>query len=219
MKELQDLLFLQNQKNKTMQITFDLIVQVISILALVTGIPYMIFEVLQKNIMWYFGFFTGIACAFTFGVQSNWAMMGLNIYYAVMAVWGLYQWRKDSAKLNGKPDELTIHLNKMSLKTFLWSVAAILALSAALIWILKLLNGSNVVLDGISTALSIVAMVWLAKSYRYHWYLWILADTLLTFMCILEQSWWMALLYFAYVVASVIGFVLWKRKGVYVNAG
>jgi nicotinamide mononucleotide transporter len=217
LKEVAGFAIFAQSKLKAMQDTFDLIVQIISILALVTGVPYMIFEVLQKNIMWYFGFFTGIACAFTFGVQSNWAMMGLNIYYTVMAVWGLYQWKKDSAKIKSESNDLTIHLNRMSLKTLLWSILAMAVLSGMLIWLLHLLNGNNVILDGISTALSIVAMVWLAKSYRYHWYLWILADTLLTVMCILQQSWWMALLYFAYVIASIIGFVLWKRKGVYVD--
>ena len=72
------------------------IVQIIEIVALVMGIPYMIFEVLQKNTMWYFGFFTSTACAIQFFLESNWANMGLNIYYVGMAFWGLYKWKKDS---------------------------------------------------------------------------------------------------------------------------
>ncbi len=61
------------------------IVQIIEIIALVLGIPYMICEVLQKNEMWYFGMVTSTACAIQFYLESNWANMGLNIYYVVMA--------------------------------------------------------------------------------------------------------------------------------------
>ena len=64
------------------------LVRIIEIVALVMGIPYMVLEVLQKNTMWYFGFFTSTACAIQFFLESNWANMALNIYYVGMAFWG-----------------------------------------------------------------------------------------------------------------------------------
>ena len=94
------------------------IVQIIEIVALVMGIPYMIFEVLQKNTMWYFGFFTSTACAIQFFLESNWANMGLNIYYVGMAFWGLYKWKKDSAAV-----EADIHLTRFSPKMAATSAA------------------------------------------------------------------------------------------------
>ena len=57
------------------------IVQIIEIVALVMGIPYMILEVLQKNTMWYFGLFTSTACAIQFFLESNWAKT------SIMSVW------------------------------------------------------------------------------------------------------------------------------------
>ena len=71
------------------------IVKVIEIFALVTGVPYIVLEVLQKNSMWYFGIATGLACAYSFAVQHLWSNMALNIYYVGMSVWFLYQWRKE----------------------------------------------------------------------------------------------------------------------------
>ena len=77
------------------------IIGIIEVFALVTGVPYIVLEVLQKNGMWYFGIATGLACAYSFAIQHVWSNMSLNLYYVVMSVWGLYQWRKDSRLLEG----------------------------------------------------------------------------------------------------------------------
>lgn len=75
------------------------IVQAIEIFALVTGVAYVVLEILQKNFMWVVGILTGAACAYSFAVQHSWGMMGLNIYYIVMSVIGLVQWRRDGAQV------------------------------------------------------------------------------------------------------------------------
>ena len=77
------------------------IIGIIEVFALVTGVPYIVLEVLQKNGMWYFGIATGLACAYSFAIQHVWSNMSLNIYYVVMSVWGLYQWRKGQQTSGG----------------------------------------------------------------------------------------------------------------------
>ena len=71
------------------------VIEIIEIFALVTGVAYVVLEILQKNAMWVVGILTGAACAYSFAVQRSWGMMGLNLYYIVMSVIGLVQWRKD----------------------------------------------------------------------------------------------------------------------------
>ena len=164
------------------------IIQIIEIVALVMGIPYMILEVLQKNTMWYFGLFTSTACAIQFFLESNWANMGLNIYYVGMAFWGLYQWRK----------------------------AIFVFGTGLLVWLLTVLNDSNPWLDALSTCLCVIGMLWLAKSIPYHWILWVIGDTILVVMCFMAGKYWMTALYVAYVIASSYGFFHWKKKGEYV---
>ena len=195
------------------------IIQIIEIIALVMGVPYMILEVLQKNTMWYFGMVTSTACAIQFFLQSNWANMGLNIYYVVMAFWGLYQWRKDSEalKTGAKEDGKEIHLTHLTLKTALWSAAVFVVGTGLLIWVLDLMHDSNAWMDAVSTALCVVAMFWLARSIPYHWILWIIGDTILVVMCFIGGKYWMTALYVAYVIASAYGLVRWRRHGVYVS--
>jgi nicotinamide mononucleotide transporter len=69
----------------------DQVIQAIEIFALVTGIVYVVLEILQKNAMWVIGILTGAACAFEFAVTHVWASMGLNLYYVAMSVVGLIQ--------------------------------------------------------------------------------------------------------------------------------
>ena len=186
------------------------IIQLIEIIALVMGIPYMIFEVLQKNAMWYFGMVTSTACAIQFYLQANWANMGLNIYYVIMAFWGLYQWKKDS-------QDAEIHLSRLSPKLAIWSAVIFLFGTGALVWLLTLLNDSNAWMDAVSTALCVVAMIWLAKSIPYHWILWVIGDTVLVVMCFLGGKYWMTLLYVAYVIVSTYGFFRWRKRGEYIS--
>lgn len=188
------------------------IVKIIEIVALVMGIPYMVLEVLQKNTMWYFGFFTSTACAIQFFLESNWANMCLNIYYVGMAFWGLYQWRKDSAAV-----EADVHLTRLTPRMALLSVAIFLIGNGLLVWVLTALNDSNPWLDALSTSLCVVGMIWLAKAIPYHWILWIIGDSILVVMCFLAGKYWMTLLYLAYVVASTYGFIHWRAKGEYVS--
>ena len=188
------------------------IVQIIEIIALVMGIPYMIFEVLQKNTMWYFGFFTSTACAIQFFLESNWANMGLNIYYVGMAFWGLYQWKKDSAAV-----EADVHLTRLSPKMALLSAGIFIIGTCLLVWILTLLHDSNPWMDALSTCLCVIGMLWLAKAIPYHWILWIIGDAILVVMCFMAGKYWMTLLYIAYVIASTYGFFHWRKRGEYVS--
>jgi nicotinamide mononucleotide transporter len=72
-------------------------------------------------------------------------------------------------------------------------------------------------LDATATMLSVVATWWLVRSYIQHWWLWIVADALSTLLCISLGMWWMAALYGAYTASAAIGFVHWKRNGVYLK--
>jgi nicotinamide mononucleotide transporter len=84
-------------------------------------------------------------------------------------------------------------------------------------FILMIVFAMNGYLDAAATMLSVVATWWLVRSYIQHWWLWIVADALTTALCLSQGMWWMAALYGAYTASAVIGFVHWKRNGVYLN--
>ena len=148
-----------------------------------------------------------------FFLEQNWANMGLNSYYVLMAFWGLYQWKKDSHAV--KAD---VHLTRLSPKMALLSATIFIVGTGLLVWVLTLLHDSNPWLDAISTCLCVVGMLWLAKAIPYHWILWVIGDTVLVVMCAMAGKTWLTILYIAYVIVSSYGFFHWRNKGEYVTS-
>ena len=166
---------------------------------MVTGVAYVILEILQKNSMWIVGILTGAACAFSFAVQHVWASMGLNIYYVVISVIGLYRWKKDSGKVGGR--------------TALISAVLAVVGTVAFSVILKSTGDPAPVLDAVAVILSAIATWWLTMSYVEQWILWIVADIITTVLCVVTGQYLLALMYLAYVAGAVYGYIHWKRHG------
>lgn len=191
----------------------DQVIQAIEIFALVTGIVYVVLEILQKNAMWVVGILTGAACAFEFAVTHVWASMGLNLYYVAMSVVGLIQWRKAS----GQVEEGDIHLQKVSLKAGILSAVLFTAGTAVMIPVLKATGDPAPFLDAVAVMLSVVGTWWLAQSYLEQWLIWIVADVLTTTLCLTTGQYWMAALYLVYIGSAVYGYFHWKSRGKYVS--
>ena len=190
------------------------------IFTLVTGIIYMILEIRHHRFMWVVGVLTSAAAMWVFFRQGLYASFGLNTYYLITAFIGLWHWTRDSRRIDvEKKDDSdeTIVLNRLSLRTVLVSLAFSAAGIFALAWVMELVENPMSYLDSAVTVLSIVATWWLVKSYIEQWWLWILADTLSTILCLTQGMWWMALLYILYVVAAIIGLKHWKKHGEYVH--
>ena len=192
----------------------ETIIRIIEIFALVTGVAYVVLEILQKNAMWVLGILTGAACAFSFGVQHVWASMGLNIYYVVVSFIGLWQWKKDGAQVG----EGEIHIRPLTPKVQYISTLVYVIGLYPIFYILKASGDPAPLLDAASTLLSVIATWWLAKSYLRQWLLWIGADLMSTWLCIDTGQWWMAVLYAVYAASAVYGYFHWKRHGKYVNS-
>lgn len=187
------------------------------IFTLVTGIIYMILEIRHHRFMWVVGVLTSAAAMWVFFRQGLYASFGLNTYYLITAFIGLWHWTRDSRRIDvEKKDDSdeTIVLNRLSLRTVLMSLAFSAAGIFALAWVMELVENPMSYLDSAVTVLSIVATWWLVKSYIEQWWLWILADTLSTILCLTQGMWWMAVLYAAYTVSAFIGLHYWRKHGV-----
>jgi len=186
--------------------------EIIQIVALATGLPYIVLEILQKRAMWIIGIATGAACSVAFIADRNWGQAGLNIYYMVMSVVGLVSWKMDEEKAG----EGGIHLRRLTRKTALWSAIAFVLGSLVLAFLLRLLGDGVSLLDATATVLSIIGTIWLARSIPEQWILWIVADFLTTVLCLRQGNIWMGVLYIAYIASAVYGYRLWMKKGKYV---
>ncbi len=189
------------------------------IFTLVTGVIYIILEIRQKNLMWVVGILTSVAAMWVFFRQGLYASFGLNTYYLVTSLVGLWQWRKDMDKVSGDPDapeDGCIRLKRLSFKTLVLSALAVVAGTVALAYLMELLENPMSYLDSAVAVLSAVATWWLVRCYIQQWWLWIAADTVSTILCASQGLWWMAVLYAAYSISAVIGYIHWKKHGRYI---
>lgn len=190
------------------------------IFTLVTGVIYIILEIRQKNFMWVVGIATSIAAMWVFFRQGLYASFGLNTYYLITSFIGLWQWRRDRIRLvsNGPAEQAddVIHLNRLTPAVIILSAVAAVAGTAALAWLMELVENPMSYLDATVTVMSAIATWWLVKSYIQQWWLWIAADLLSTILCATQGMWWMTALYAAYTLSAIIGYNHWKRKGQYV---
>ena len=191
----------------------DTVIQAIEIFALVTGVVYLVLEILQKNSMWVVGILTSTACAFEFAITHVWASMGLNLYYVVVSVIGFIQWRKASEAVG----EGEIHLARLPRAVAIWSAVLFVLASLAVMQVLRAAGDPAPRLDAVAVTLSVIATWWLAQSYLQQWLLWIVADILTTTLCLSTGQYWMAVLYTAYIASAVYGYFHWKRKGKYLS--
>lgn len=191
------------------------------IFSLVTGLVYVVLEVRQKDFMWILGMLTSAATVYVFFRQGLYASSALNVYYFVIAFWGLYQWRRDSRKLlessagNGEEDArgAEVHLGRLKPAAVWWSIAVMVGGTAALVYVMDILGDPMSLMDASVSMLSAIATWWLAKSYIGQWFLWIAADILTLAMCISQGLFFMSALYAAYTAFAVWGYFYWKGHG------
>ena len=190
------------------------------IFTLVTGVIYIILEIRQKNLMWVVGILTSIAAMWVFFRQGLYASFGLNTYYLVTSVVGLWQWRRDIDRISqygAAHDDGTVRLKHLSLKTVAVSALAVVAGTLVLAMVMEHLENPMSYLDSAVAVLSAVATWWLVRCYIQQWWLWIAADTVSTILCASQGLWWMAALYAAYAVSAIIGYIHWKKHGRYIG--
>ena len=190
------------------------------IFTLVTGVIYIILEIRQKNLMWVVGLLTSIAAMWVFFRQGLYASFGLNTYYLVTSVVGLWQWRRDIDRISqdgAAHDDGTVRLKHLSLKTVAVSALAVVAGTLVLAMVMEHLENPMSYLDSAVAVLSAVATWWLVRCYIQQWWLWIAADTVSTILCASQGLWWMAALYAAYAVSAIIGYIHWKKHGRYIG--
>ena len=185
------------------------VLKAFEIFTFVTGVAYLVLEILHKNVMWIVGILTAAAAVAVFAVKGLYASMGLNVYYVVVSFIGLYQWRKDGAKIEAEAGD--IHLRRISAGGLAASAAVLVAGTVALFFILRTLGDPASWLDAAVAMLSAIATWWLTRSIPEQWLLWIVADITSAVLCITQGMHWMTALYAFYAAGAAYGWFYWRR--------
>lgn len=205
----------------------------LEIFGVVLGFIYLYLEIVQKKGMWLVGFLMAAVYAVVYWQQEVYASMSFQIYYVLVSIYGFLQWGKDKVKasvadeaipgaenlnLSSETASLQIFYRKISLKVLLVSFLIYAAAVSFMVLVLgKYTDDPMPFADSSITVISAIATFWLSKSYREQWLAWLVVNTFTVVMCLRIGLYPTAVLYFVNAVASVYGYLHWKRKGILIG--
>ena len=199
----------------------------IELAASLFGLVYVVFEVLQKNFMWYLWVLTSITFGIVYYYSHIYAYMGLQIYYVAMGIYGIYSWRRAKALAKRaaaqpatQPGELRsedadiLVVRRMSREVAILSTLFSIIVFFILTYILKCTEDPNPWLDSFCSVISMLATFWLSRQYLQNWYLWIVCNVASTILSLSVEQYYAALLYFIMIGMAIWGLWHWNKNGV-----
>ena len=199
----------------------------IELAASLFGLVYVVFEVLQKNFMWYLWVLTSITFGIVYYYSHIYAYMGLQIYYVAMGIYGIYSWRRAKALAKraaaqpaAQPGELRsedadiLVVRRMSREIAILSTLFSIIVFFILTYILKCTEDPNPWLDSFCSVISMLATFWLSRQYLQNWYLWIVCNVASTILSLSVEQYYAALLYFVMIGMAIWGLWHWNKNGV-----
>lgn len=131
--------------------------------------------------------------------------MGLQPIYLALSVYGWYQW------LHGGEHRARLSVSRASPR--LLGVALLLNLVAWLLLaaILRRTDAALPWIDALLTTTSLVAQWMMTRKILENWILWIAVDVVYVPMFISQRLYATAMLYAAFLVLAIMGFVEWRR--------
>jgi nicotinamide mononucleotide transporter len=132
--------------------------------------------------------------------------MGLQAIYLVLSIYGWYQW------LHGGAEKTELRVSRALPRLLAVLAAANLVAWVVLAAVLRRTDAALPWLDALLTTTSLVAQWMMTRKILQNWILWIAVDIVYVPMFISQRLYATALLYAAFLVLAVMGFVEWRRS-------
>jgi nicotinamide mononucleotide transporter len=133
----------------------------------------------------------------------------LQVFYAVMAVYGWWQWRH-----GGKPGEraaIELPVSVWPLRYHVLAVCGTLAAALALGTVLSRTNAAFPYLDSFTSVGAVITTYMVAKKILENWVYWLVIDGITLYIYWQRSLYLYAALFVIYLVLVVVGFYRWRR--------
>ena len=132
--------------------------------------------------------------------------MGLQPVYLALSIYGWYQWlhggeKHSELRVSRASPRLLLLVGGLAVTGWLVLASILRQTDAALPW-----------LDALLTMASLAAQWMMTRKILENWLLWIAVDLVYVPMFISQKLYATAMLYFAFLVLAVMGFIEWKRS-------
>ncbi len=179
------------------------------LVAVVLAIAYLLLAMRENILCWYAAFISTGIYLFLFWDVSLLMESALQVYYLAMAVYGWYQW-KYRLVASGAGNESGI--STWPLRKHGIAISAVLLISLCSGYLLQ--NHSSAALpflDSFTTWGAVLTTYMVTKKILENWIYWLVIDGLSIYLYLDRGLYLTALLFVAYLVICVFGFVSWLK--------
>lgn len=173
----------------------------IEIIAVIFSLLSVYFTIKNKIVAWPLGIIGIISYGLYFYNINVMGNMYLQFLFLLQSFYGWYSWKKIDKKIT--------NLDKGENITY----AIYTGFAFYIIYLTLHIAQSNFTFfDSITTALSITAMMLMAKHKIQSWYYWIVVDVFYIIFFVYMQSYLSSLTYLAFLILAIIGLKQWNIK-------
>jgi len=179
----------------------------IEIVAVVSGLGCVWLTTRQNIWCWPVGLLMVSLYIVIFWRAKLYSDMGLQVVYVGLQFYGWHQW------LRGGPRQSRLDVSRVSvLPAVCWAGGAA-ACIVGLGYVMRTKTDAALPYwDAVTTVLSLVAQMWMARKLLESWLVWIVVDVLAIGIYAVKGLHLTAGLYAVFLVLAVMGFVAWKRS-------
>ncbi len=189
-------------------LTFD---KAMEIGGFLIGLLYLYWEFKANRLLWLAGLLMPCMSMWVYYRAGLYADFTMNIYYLVMAVYGLLAW---SGRDKGKraKEAAPLRISHFPLGRLAGVTVATGAVYLLIAWVLISFTNSTVPwLDALTTALSMTATWMLARKYLEQWLVWAVVDIVSCGLYFYKSIPLYGVLYGLYTVIALLGYRKWQR--------
>ena len=178
--------------------------------AVILAIAYLLLAVKENILCWFFAFLSTAIYTVLFWEVSLLMDSALNVYYMAMAVYGWHQWTRGGT--NGDDGAHALAIRSMSGRQHVLVISGIAILTFVSGYFLSEHSSAAwPYVDSFTTWASVITTYLVARKYLQNWLYWIVIDTVSIPLYIDRGLNLTALLFVAYVVIAVYGYIKWRQ--------
>jgi len=167
------------------------------------AITYLVLAIRQNIFCWVAGFLSSLIYLGVFFGARLYMESALQIFYAVMAVYGFVQWRYGGA------DRAGVRITTWSMPQHATALSLIAGVSLAFGWFLSHTDAAFPYLDSLTTVAAMATTYMVARKILENWAYWFVIDSLSVYLYLARGLDLTAALFLLYLVLIVIGYRRW----------
>jgi nicotinamide mononucleotide transporter len=185
----------------------------LEVLAFGLALACIVCNVFEVHWGWPLAIASSLLYFYLFYINKLYGDAWLQVFFAVIAVWGWWQWLYGHRNQPANPsphDSLKVICMQIKYR-WLTMLAWVLGWLLLGLMLARTTDTDVPWFDAFPTAGSVIGQVLLARKYVENWLVWMVVNLVGTVLFAYKNLWLTAVLYFIFAALSVMGHLRWKR--------